>query len=103
MTEEQHVLCVESECGCKRALVGGVPVDHPRAPECHPGVEGDLQALQARWDRVRSLRATSGPNGRPLTLEAIGASFDPPMTRQRVHQMLTGDRPESPGGARRPT
>lgn len=41
-----------------------------------------LEERRARYERIVAMR------GNGMTLEAIGASFDPPLTKQRVRQIL---------------
>jgi len=85
-----HTTCLEAECGCKQGTPGE---PHARTRACHPGTV-DLEEVQARWDRARELRAQTNGEGKPrYTLEQIGQQFDPPISRQRIHQMLTGPRP----------
>lgn len=99
MTDGEHVTCLAAECGCKQ---GQADQPHARGPECHPGVS-ELEALQERWQRVQDLRAVVDDDGKPaMTLEEIGRQFDPPLSRQRVSQLLAKPRHESAGGARRP-
>jgi DNA-directed RNA polymerase sigma subunit (sigma70/sigma32) len=62
-----------------------------------------LAERTARYERVHALRATANPvTGKRWTMEDIGATFDPPLTKQRVKQILDNPPPLAVGRPRKP-
>lgn len=61
-----------------------------------------LEARQARYERLVALTAP-GPDGEPgMSHEAAGRLFDPPLSRERVRQILAAP-PKPNGRPPRPT
>lgn len=54
-------------------------------------VSEPLDVRVARYEAIRGLRDSG------LTLDDIGASFDPPLSKQRVAAILRAGRPRNPG------
>jgi hypothetical protein len=54
-------------------------------------VSETLAARRERYELIRGLRDSG------MTLEDIGAQFDPPFTKQRVYSILRAGSPRNPG------
>jgi hypothetical protein len=64
----------------------------------------DVQPLDeriARYERIMAMRGPD-PENPLMTLEAIGDTFDPPLERERVRQIIAAGRPKRAGRPRSP-
>jgi hypothetical protein len=52
-----------------------------------------------RWQAVHAMRGAIDPKtGKRFTMKAIGEAFDPPLTKQRVKQIVDQTEPPAPVG-----